>query len=251
MLTASSRGFAVARLFSVVRFLVSRQAQFVLSTLLVVHDLNWLLAMREPLAVARQPWVSSQHRQLADGPDLFSTVKILFGAVQVQPPARVRSQNVHRRVLRVALVAPTSRVRVQRTSSLMNHQQVCSSPAMEGLTRDDPLAGAPVFHDSFAEGEQASLTTEKRHRWALVLGELNSKKATPTVEVLNGLEKRDCHVPVGEGVFCLQRDPVGCLGSFVSVGGPEGRICRGAESKKIVWQAGWLVQVCPRIRALR
>ena len=37
MLTASSRGLAIARLFSVVRFLVSPQAQFVLSTLLVVH----------------------------------------------------------------------------------------------------------------------------------------------------------------------------------------------------------------------
>ena len=58
MLTASSRGLAIARLFSVVRFLVSPQAQFVLSTLWVVHGPNWLLAMREPLGVVGQPWVS-------------------------------------------------------------------------------------------------------------------------------------------------------------------------------------------------
>ena len=75
---------------------------------------------------------------------------------------------------------------------------------MEGLTRDDPLAGAPVFHDSYVECEQASLTSGKgtgglwswslwgSRTFVLVLGELNSKKATPTVEVLNGLEKREC-----------------------------------------------------------
>ena len=61
MLTAFSRRLAI--LFSVVRFLLSPQAQFVLSTLLVVHGTNWLLAMREPLGVVGQPWVSLQHRQ--------------------------------------------------------------------------------------------------------------------------------------------------------------------------------------------
>ena len=58
MLAAPSRGLAFARVFSMVRFLVSPQAQVVLSTLLVVHGPNWLLAMREPLGVGGQPWVS-------------------------------------------------------------------------------------------------------------------------------------------------------------------------------------------------
>ena len=57
-LTASSRGLAVARLSWVVRFLSSPEAQFVLSTLLVVHGPKWLLAVREPLGVVGQPWVS-------------------------------------------------------------------------------------------------------------------------------------------------------------------------------------------------
>ena len=42
---------------------------------------------------------------------------------------------------------------------------------------------------------------------ALVLGELNSKKGTPTVEVLNGLEKRDCYVPVGKVSFASRETP--------------------------------------------
>ena len=90
---------------------------------------------------------------------------------------------------------------------------------MEGLTRHDPLAGAPVFHDSFVESEQAPLTTGKgtgglwswplwvSRAFVLVLGELNSKKATPIVEVLNGLEKRDCHVPVGKASFASRETP--------------------------------------------
>ena len=99
---------------------------------------------------------------------------------------------------------------------------------MEGLTRDDPLAGAPVFHDSFVSPLKkaqvgSGLGPFVSRAFVLVLGELKGNKATPRVEVLNGLEKRDCHVPVGQGVFRLQRDPVGCLGSFVSVGGSEGR----------------------------
>ena len=73
--------------------------------------------------------------QLADGPDLFSTVKKFFGAVQVQSRARPKSKHL-----------------------------ACVSvlhPLLEGLTCDDPLAGAPVFHYSFVESEQASLTAGK------------------------------------------------------------------------------------------
>ena len=62
---------------------------------------------------------------------------------------------------------------------------------MEELTRGDRLAGAPVFHYSFVESEQAFLTTGKgtgglwswplwvSRALVLVLGELNSKKWTP------------------------------------------------------------------------
>ena len=46
---------------------------------------------------------------------------------------------------------------------------------------------------------------------------------------------------------------MGCLGSFVSVGGPEGRNVVVEKEKGNVGDrvaAGWLVQVCPWIRAL-
>ena len=128
MLAASSRGLSIARLFSVVRFLVSPQAQFVLSTLLVVHGPNWLLALREALGVVGQPWVSTV--------PTCRWTRLVFGRDNNH-----RSQNVHRHVLRVALVAPTSRVRVQRTSSLTNHQQVCSSPANGGADARRPVGG--------------------------------------------------------------------------------------------------------------
>ena len=112
--------------------------------------------------------------------------------MHVQSRARVRSQNVHRHVLWVAPVAPTSGVRVQQTkgNTKITSKSVLH-PLMEGLTRDDLLAGAPVFHISLVESEQASLTTGKgtgglwswpfrvSRAFVLALGELNSKNPTP------------------------------------------------------------------------
>ena len=104
-----------------------------------------------------------------------------------------------------------------------------------GLTRDDPLAGAPVFHDSFVESGKGTGGLWFWPLWVsrafvLVLGDLNSKKATPTVEVLNGLEKRDCHVPVGKASFASRETPwnVWVL-SFPSVD-------LKVASRVIVWQ---------------
>ena len=76
-------------------------------------------------------------------------LKKIFGAVHVQLRARVRSQNVHRHVLWVAPVAPTSGVHVQQSKGKTRFtSKSVLHPLMEGLTRDDPLAGAPVFHVS-------------------------------------------------------------------------------------------------------
>ena len=104
---------------------------------------------------SRGPHCNTDSIQLADGPDMFSTVKIFFGVVHVQSHAHVRSQKVHRHVLRVAPVAPTSGVRVQRNSSLKHHQQVCSSSANGGADARRPRGGH-----------------WKRHKWALVLDPL-------------------------------------------------------------------------------
>ena len=88
--------------------------------------------------------------------------------------------------------APTSGVRVQQTKGKTKiTSKSVLHPLMEGLTRDDPLAGEPVFHISLVESEQASLAAGKgtgglwswplwvSRAFVLVLGELNSTKATP------------------------------------------------------------------------
>ena len=104
-------------------------------------------------------------------------------------------------------------------------------PLVEGLTRDDPLAGAPCFLGS----KQACLSHHwKRHKWALVLTPLG-------VQSLRS----------GQGVFRLLADPVGCLGSFGSVDGPEGRNIVAEKEKGNVDDrvtGGLLVQVCVRIK---
>ena len=73
----------------------------------------------------------------------------------------------------------------------------------------------------------------------LVLGELNSKKGTPTVEVLNGLDKRGCRVPVGKASFAPRETPCGVrVLSFPSVDLKVAMSWWGKEKVMlvIVWQ---------------
>ena len=140
----------------------------------------------------RGPHCNTDSIQLPDGPDLFPTVKNLWCGARPVACARPKSKRTQ-----ACTLGCTSRADIWRACSA-NQRKHQKSPArlfftrqMEGLTRDDPLAGAPVFHVSLAESEQASLTTGKRtgglwswplwvsRAFVLVLGELNSKKATP------------------------------------------------------------------------
>ena len=85
---------------------------------------------------------------------------------------------------------------------------------MEGLTRDDPLAGAPVFHVSLVEASKPLSPLENAQvgsglgpfgsrAFVQVLGELNSKKATPFSRGLERASKAGLPCPCGKGVFRL------------------------------------------------
>ena len=121
MLAAHSKGLSSASQFSVVlRF--DLVFWYLLNRSSYLRRSRWFMAPTGCLQCgnrwvwedSRAPYCNTDSVQLADGPDLFPTVKI-FGSVHVQSRASVGSQNVHRHVLWVAPVATTSGVRVQQT----------------------------------------------------------------------------------------------------------------------------------------
>ena len=50
-----------------------------------------------------------------------------------------------------------------------------------------------------------------------------ARRRRPFVDVWNGIEKRDWHFSVGKASSASRQLPLGCLDTFVSVGGPQGR----------------------------
>ena len=109
------------------------------------------------------------------------------GAVHLQSRASVRSQNVHRHVTSGCIgmtdiwrACPTNFELKKITSNSVIH------PLMEGLSREDPLAGSQVFHDCLEVSKTLSPLENAQVGSGLgpfgvqmVLGELSSKKATP------------------------------------------------------------------------
>ena len=115
--------------------------------------------MWEPLGVgrvSRGPLCSAEGIQLTDGLDQIAAtcVENIIGRGAPRVSCEVRSQTAHRHVLRVASVALTSGVHV---SGEPQAQKITRKSVhhlfVEGLSRDDPLAGAPAFHDRLTEDE--------------------------------------------------------------------------------------------------
>ena len=99
-------------------------------------------------------------------------------------------------------------------------------PLAEGLLRGDPLAGAAAFDACLKDGEQASLTVGQgtSDLWSWGFGcpgtsfgsweNPTARRRRPLVEVLNGLEKRDCHFSVGKASSASRQIPIGLSGCF-------------------------------------
>ena len=200
MLTAYSRRLAIASLFPVVlrfdlvfRYLLNHSSSFRRSW--------WFMAPSGCLQCGNR-WVWEDSRghhcntdsiQLADAPNLFPTVKNNLWCC-ARPVARTRSMSKR---TQACTLGCTSSANIWRACSAnqrknQNYQQVCSSAANGRADARRPVGGRASLSCFLGRNcEQASLTTGKgtgglwswplwvSGAFVLVLGELNSNKATP------------------------------------------------------------------------